>query len=80
MKDDDKDKNARPLATKMIAGVGTELVEFTGKPLILENKVEEYLNDIILKMQETLFTIGKNCLKDDREGDNKANWIENYPS
>ena len=47
---DDNGAGKRPTAKAMESGVGIEYVEFTGTPLVLENKVEEYLQDVIDKM------------------------------
>lgn len=46
----------RPKGLGMISCVGTEYVEFSS-PLPLENKVEDYMNDIIQKMRDELRSI-----------------------
>jgi dynein heavy chain, axonemal len=68
----------RPKGLGMVSCVGSEYVEWR-KPLPLENKVEQYLNDIINKMRDELRWVLKDSVEDyPKKARDK--WIFDWPS
>ena len=77
--DDDKPApGVRPKALGMESCVGTEYVKFSSA-LALENKVEDYMNDIISKMRNELRAITKRSV-DDYNTKPREEWQFLWPS
>ncbi len=68
----------RPKGLGMVSCVGTEYVPFSS-PLPLENKVEEYMNDIISKMRGELRLILRNSVADYPKKA-RDRWLFDWPS
>lgn len=68
----------RPKGLGMESCVGVEYVPFSSA-LPLENKVEEYMNDIIQKMRNELRTITKKSV-DDYPSKPREKWLFDWPS
>ena len=68
----------RPKGLGMISCVGVEYVEFSA-PLPLENKVEEYMNDIIQGMRTELRIILKQSVEDYPQKE-REKWLFDWPS
>lgn len=68
----------RPKALGMVSCVGVEYVEFSS-PLPLENKVEQYMTDIIGKMRSELRNILKASV-DDYPSKERSSWLFDWSS
>ena len=79
LKIDNEDMSqGRPKGLGMISCVGTEYVSWKS-PLALENKVEEYMNDIVRKMREELRLVLKESLED-YSSKPRDKWLFDWPS
>ena len=74
----DNGADQRPSAIGIESSVGKEYVEFC-EPLLLENKVENYLQDVIDRMRKSIKEIAADSLKRFQKKD-KKDWLEDDPA
>ncbi len=71
--------NQRPSAIGMETCVGKETVDFS-EPLVLEGKVENYLQDVVKRMRQSLHKITEKSLKTLLGGIDRPDWIVMDPT
>lgn len=76
--DNEDPGEGRPSGLGMISCVGTETVDWKS-PLKLENKVEEYMNEIVKKMRDELRIVMKSSLED-YSAKPRDVWLFDWPS